>query len=1403
MKTKVLFLFLALTSAAWARENVGSNGNLQQSAKMKSIAAGCAASTAKTELSLNNVRTVILINGDMWWDAMASIGPQYEIPKGGGRHSLFSGALWMGGIDASNNLKVAAQTYRQDGSDFWPGPLDTVSASIDPEVCLQYDRHWKLSLQELIDFKAYIENNNPPAGYNDASIPEAIKTWPGTGDFTGERQTQYLAPFVDVDSNGIYNYLTGDYPDHNQLYATIQCRDNLLFGDQFIWWVFNDVGNIHTETGGASIGLEIQAQAFAFATNDEVNNMTFYNYKIINRSSTQVTNNYFGVFVDADLGFFRDDYVGCDVPRGLGYCYNGDADDEGPTGYGINPPAVGIDFFRGPLADPNDSIDNNRNCIIDEPGEQIIMARFVYYDNDFTDWGNPVTATHYYNYLRGIWKNGQIMTYGGNGHGGGTGSTSIPCLFMFPGDTDHDWEWGTGGDCFSNTQAAGQADWDEYIAGNNAADRRFLHSAGPFTLQPGAVNTITTGAVWARATQGGPQASVNILRIVDDKAQALFDNCFSILNGPDAPDITLRELDKEIILTVSNSPASNNYKEGYKEKDPYIHLSTDTLYRFQGYQIFQLKDETVSSSELHDPDRARLVAQVDIKDSVGQIVNHYFNFSSSTWTSIEEVNGENKGIKHSFRILTDKFATGDNRLVNHKNYFFMALAYGFNFSEIAPDPYLSTQDGQRQPYIAGRRNVKVYTAIPHIPSPENYGQQLNSIYGNGPKLRRIEGSGDGYLINYHTPDINSPDISSIRLTLDITAETVAEILDANTGYRSLHPEYEAGRGPAFIKVIDPVKVPKGDFLLWLENLEDTARWYLKNLNTGDTIKADDRYINLTEQLFPQWGLSATVAKIYGPLQPDDNSGVGHGFVEGTMQFSNPNTPWLSGVPDGDAGGNEIDSAFNWIRSPSDTADRIDPDQKYEKVIGGIWAPYRLTTQAPQYPHGAAYSMVSITQNFHANLNNIDVVITRDKSKWSRCAVVESNASTNLAEGGAPKGSLRRSYSVNKDGVYATDTLSSPDPNSPNYISGWGMSWFPGYAIDIEKGERLNIVIAEDSWLAGENGKDMKWNPTSNFISSVGGQVLMGGKHFVYIIGSNKKDTLYQSMVAYDGCEQIRRLLNSIVSLDKLRVYRNATWVNFPMMAEGYSMENGMVPPCDVKVRLRVARPYSNYGTGDPVDSVSLQPNQTYVVDDGKIKYDGVNYSSGQTFTTNSTVLTYSVITSFSGSTTPMATVLTSGGNNGYPMYMFSTDNLANQPYNVEVAKDALDLINVVPNPYYAYSAYEGTLVAGVSVSPQLDSRVRIVNLPPRCTISIFTVNGTLVRKFNRDVAADNSLGADIHKDKNFETSVDWDLKNHKDVPIASGLYLIHVEAKDNNGIVIGERTLKWFGVLRPIDLDSF
>ena len=196
-----------------------------------------------------------------------------------------------------------------------------------------------------------------------------INNWPAHGDVS-QGQDYYLAPFYDYPSeggsgDGNYDPSQGDHPWYDDILGSddIECgidRRTSLFGDETHWYVFNDKGNIHTETGADPIGMEIRAQAFSFATNDEVNRMTFYNYEMINRSTQTLFSTYFSQYCDADIGFYGDDYVGCDVSRGLGYAYNSvtfDVGWNGSPGYGSNPPAIGIDFFEGPYQDA-DGIDN-------------------------------------------------------------------------------------------------------------------------------------------------------------------------------------------------------------------------------------------------------------------------------------------------------------------------------------------------------------------------------------------------------------------------------------------------------------------------------------------------------------------------------------------------------------------------------------------------------------------------------------------------------------------------------------------------------------------------------------------------------------------------------------------------------------------------------------------------------------------------------------------------------------------------------------------------------------------------------------------------------------------------------------------------------------------------------------
>ena len=130
-------------------------------------------------------------------------------------------------------------------------------------------------------------------------------------------------------------------------------------------------------------------------------------------------------------------------------------------------------------------------------------------------------------------------------------------------------------------------------------------------------------------------------------------------------------------------------------------------------------------------------------------------------------------------------------------------------------------------------------------------------------------------------------------------------------------------------------------------------------------------------------------------------------------------------------------------------------------------------------------------------------------------------------------------------------------------------------------------------------------------------------------------------------------------------------------------------------------------------------------------------------------------------------------NGGKPKYSWNMGALATTLGSSETLTSALDIINVVPNPYYAFSEYERN---------RLDTRVKIVNLPDQCTVTIYNVSGKLIKQFKKD---------------NQTTYIDWDLKNTIGVPIASGVYLIHVEVPG-----VGEKIVKFFGGMRQIDLEN-
>jgi hypothetical protein len=137
------------------------------------------------------------------------------------------------------------------------------------------------------------------------------------------------------------------------------------------------------------------------------------------------------------------------------------------------------------------------------------MSNFLYYNigSDPVN-GDVNTVSDYYNYLRNRWKTGNRVTY--DFIAGRTTwdpllypSSAVLCEtnFIFPGFADPNSEqqyhsdaeffWSCGGSVQDpggpfNYPSPNTFLWTERTANNAPGDRRFLQSAGPFTLEPGA-----------------------------------------------------------------------------------------------------------------------------------------------------------------------------------------------------------------------------------------------------------------------------------------------------------------------------------------------------------------------------------------------------------------------------------------------------------------------------------------------------------------------------------------------------------------------------------------------------------------------------------------------------------------------------------------------------------------------------------------------------------------------------------------------------------------------------------------------------------------------------------------------------------------------------------------------------
>jgi hypothetical protein len=415
------------------------------------------AQTAYEYLNQTNISARFNADGSLFWDGKNAY---FEAPKGSGQHTISSAGLWIGGMDKQGQLHQAAQTFFERGADYFPGPLDTSTGLTNVNLSASYNKVWKVSKLEIDSFRAGL------------AVPASVMNWPGNGDVS-KGVSRKLAPFVDLNGNGIYEPAQGDYPQ--------------IEGDVMLWWVFNDQLSTHGESQSPSLGLEIQASAYTYNSTDPVlANTVFLKYRIINRSGLEYDSTYVGMWTDLDIGNIFDDYVGSDSSLNTYYAYNGEPYDRDTTvrpktggvysykGYGGNLPVQAVSFLQG---------------INDDKGMELPMTSFIYYNNDTGSIGNPKVSADYYDMLKGHWADGSPLTYGGNGYGG-----SQPVHYAFPGDPGN------------NNQ------WTEQSAKNIPEDRRGLGSFGPFSLKSGEEKEMTVAFSFHRADNGEINRGVSLMK---------------------------------------------------------------------------------------------------------------------------------------------------------------------------------------------------------------------------------------------------------------------------------------------------------------------------------------------------------------------------------------------------------------------------------------------------------------------------------------------------------------------------------------------------------------------------------------------------------------------------------------------------------------------------------------------------------------------------------------------------------------------------------------------------------------------------------------------------------------------------------------------------------------------------
>ncbi len=380
---------------------------------------------------------------------------------------------FVGFTDSGDTISNAKSSYI-DQYDELPGPY-MASASYNEIQEAKYNRPYRVSLQMIRDHIDSVQFGSP--NY----VPVwAIRNWPAHGN-TALGQAPDLAPFADINSNGMYEPLLGEYPS--------------ILGNDCVFSITH-----YRNNGNLDKALEFHSYVYTQAcdSTETFDNVLMRKVLVYSRGAT-VDSLFFGGRFDGDLGNYNDDYVGTNVDLGLVYNYNGDLNDEpngGNQGFDDTLAAQGLMILKG-IKQINDGLDNGIGIL---PGQSVNGYGFndgiidneyggLYASTAFSgintpmEMADPTNAEQWHNMLNGYFRFGEMKYYGGSGYPGAPGVTTIPARYMYSGGEDVS-HFGTGG-------VNPGFDWYEFepagagSLANQTGDRRAAYSLGKVGLTSG------------------------------------------------------------------------------------------------------------------------------------------------------------------------------------------------------------------------------------------------------------------------------------------------------------------------------------------------------------------------------------------------------------------------------------------------------------------------------------------------------------------------------------------------------------------------------------------------------------------------------------------------------------------------------------------------------------------------------------------------------------------------------------------------------------------------------------------------------------------------------------------------------------------------------------------------------